>query len=704
MAGDSGTIQSNQDNTILGDFWANFNVDGPSFDVVECADASDSMAEFVLDQYGIDIEGGAKGGPLASIDIKRMDAMTVINQSLMEEFPGTGRLVEAIVTENGGVKFVEIGNTGDNGIEDVYYTVQTHSHVDTVKGVMVTGKKPLPLKLNVPWKPIWGEGENESLFIYNYQDMLANCNLSAFSRYVTMTFNDPYLDSSYNDGLNNLFNVEDPWEQFIGYAYWIDPPEEYAKGNNELSINYTNTSTVPLQIGKTNAAANGPIALIEEVANLGTLQNLPQYDVDSAAGDCWSAPGQGEPVDCSQGIEVPIRDNGSIKRFTNVRNTLVDMFIKINSIYVIGLEIDFLVSSPATDADAKKSADNKSAAGIERKRWVSINDKQRKAFKLIEGKNYATSFKEAEGGTGTDSFPIPCVVFAKESNVDDPEDYGTDVKFWLDPGCKVARSNDNSTASEYNGSILPINKNRGILVEQIWALIDLESPSIVINDPSGHALDIANDLKYYIGRMAIRKEPAPIGFAGEGYSGSNPIDQAAGFQDSDPTTAQNFNDLSELDEAAEIMQGGGMSLTLSFLDEDGVVAQAERLYEYMQYDGVSTVHTCGPCANPQLGARGTTGIINSVQYSYSDKGSYTISVQEGPYIVGGLTPVDGGPTQKMVEEYQAKGTIIKDAGNSVHFKIRIDGFGERWAVSTVPTILRVGDVVSATVHNVPVEA
>lgn len=73
-------------------------------------------------------------------------------------------------------------------------------------------------------------------------------------------------------------------------------------------------------------------------------------------------------------------------------------------------------------------------------------------------------------------------------------------------------------------------------------------------------------------------------------------------------------------------------------------------------------------------------------------------------IVGNLVQADGGPTQKMVEDQGARGTIIQARGDNLHFKVRIDGFGERWAVNMCHSILREGDVVQCSIHNLPVEA
>lgn len=698
MAEDSGTIEAGQDNTVLGEFWPNFNVDGPYFDVSECAQVKDSMAVFTLEQFGIGIEYSRyMGGSLANIDIKRMDAMTVINQSLMEDFPSGGRLIEPIVNEEGKVEFVEIGDTANNGITDVYYTVQTKTYVDTAKGVMVTGGRPLPTRKKIEWKPIWGDDENSSLYIYTYVDMLNNCNKEAFYRYATITFNDPYLDSKYKDGIDNLFDIDNPWEQLLGYAHWKDVPEELVKDNDDYTINYSKTSTVPIKIGMMEGMnPSGDNIIVEKMANLGNIQLLPQFDPKASPADCWADSNQGKTVSFGDGIPVPIRTDPQYKlSYTNQRETLVDKFIKISGVYVIGVEIAYLKSAPLNDAEARKAQNGEP---YEYNIWASIDDRQRKAFKLVEKRNYTVAYDPAEG-----KFKTPYIVFARDTLPNDPEEYGTNKAFYLYQGCKLARELNDAT-NEYTASILPLGKNRGILVEEIWALVDLDTPSVIINDPHGKAKEIAENFVYYLGALKIYAPPAPIGYAGVSHTGGHLVDQTTGVQDNDPTTAIDSESISELEELYDEMQGGGMALTLSFLDETNVADQAARLYKYMQYDGVSTVHTCGPCATPKLGRWGTTGVINSIQYSYSDKGSYTISVQEGPYIVGGLTPVDGGPTQKIAEDMSATGTIIKDVGNGIHFKVSIDGYGERWAISQVYNILRVGDVVSVTVHNNPVEA
>jgi hypothetical protein len=129
------------------------------------------------------------------------------------------------------------------------------------------------------------------------------------------------------------------------------------------------------------------------------------------------------------------------------------------------------------------------------------------------------------------------------------------------------------------------------------------------------------------------------------------------------------------------------------------------LYNHFKSDVIETIYTCGPECNPKLGGYGDSdGVINAIRYNYTDSGSYTVSVTEGPKLVGNLAQVDGGPSMKMAENFSASGVIIDKAGDNIHFKVRIDGYGERWAVNMTHRILRIGDIIQCTVHNNPVEA
>ncbi len=148
-----------------------------------------------------------------------------------------------------------------------------------------------------------------------------------------------------------------------------------------------------------------------------------------------------------------------------------------------------------------------------------------------------------------------------------------------------------------------------------------------------------------------------------------------------------------------------MAITWSFLDEDSIEGMADMLYSHFQSDVIETIYTCGPDCNPILGGYGERdGVINSIRYNYTDSGSYTVSVTEGPRLIGNLAQIDGGPSMKMAENFSAAGTVIEMAGDNIHFKLRIDGYGDRWAVNMAHSILKKNDIVQCTVHNNPVES
>ena len=69
--------------------WPTFGI--PAFslseDIAVACDTTDKIAEAVLEEYGItpiNKSGADTGGDLTNLDVKRMDAMTLVNLSLIE--------------------------------------------------------------------------------------------------------------------------------------------------------------------------------------------------------------------------------------------------------------------------------------------------------------------------------------------------------------------------------------------------------------------------------------------------------------------------------------------------------------------------------------------------------------------------------------------------------------------------------------------
>ncbi len=676
---------------IVEDFWQYFNASGRLIEVEYVPSLTGGLATDVLKYYDIPYRHGPSGD-LASLDIKRMDAMTVIRQSLLEQSAEDGIIYEPIVNDDGEVEFIAVGGF-DGNISDRYYTLQTMQYKEECTGVMVTGAKPRITRKPVEFKLLWCD--SESKVIYDTSNMHSNCMKKDFEQFATIVFNDPHLDSKFEDGIDNLFelNKDNPYDSIIGYVYYKDIPKNLI--SDDTVINLVSSCRIPLEIGINTDNPSQP--------DVGTLIKPPRYKVDITDPkpeddpSCWV--GKEETASFEDGVKVEIPDD---LRFEDIRNTEVDKFIGISAVYVIGYNIDFLTSGPK--ADVLKENPTKEDTQI----YVTVNNPTRSVIRLNEGRDYAVAYNDLGQ---ENKYKIPYIVFANNARPNDTAEYGQVDSFKIHPSCEAFYDEvqQGENPGEGKGTIIPTDHTTGILVQQIFVAADIETPAIEIYDPDGEnskASTIAESLDFYVGALMVEEKPAPVGFNG------NTIDMTQSLRDNDPTKPQNFED-TKYEKASDQMQGGGFAVNFSFLDGDGdyeksqkqVNNLSEAIYNYMNGTGTKeTVYICGPNCEPKLGGQTSDGIVNEITYSYSDSSSYTISVNVGPRLVGDMSQVDGGPYTKITDNVTLQGTVVQDAGTHVHFKVQIDGFGERLAVNVCKDILRVGDKVNCTIYNCPVEA
>lgn len=622
---------------------------------------STPLASDVLTSFGIP-HTGSVGGALANLDIKHMDAEQVIKLSLLESAVG-GAIKEMVVDEEGMVDFVTIGAVDGIG-GDVYYQIQSSTFVDTCKGVMVTGGKPLPTRKKVEFKEIWLDGPKE---IYNAFWMSENGMSESFSQYATIVFDDPQLSTSYKDGIDNLYDMNEAWETIIGYARYIDWPD--SKNSPDTTVERANTSTIPILV-------SGPVNNVEYDAPLGTLQKKPPIGN-------FAPLGPGSTASASDGVPIPIPKDF---RYDTIRGDTVDKLIGVHSVIIVGRKVDTLIGIPNSDSDALLGS---AASAGNVKIMANINSMRDSTYTLKAGDHYVIVYEEGQD---------PRIVFASNSRSFDPAEFGSGVTVHVDTESAFASGETLS-----NVSILPTGGTDGFLVKQVIVLVNLQTPCINIYDPRpGKALEIANGLTYQLGPLISVELPAPIAFNG------SIIDQSEGIKDHDPTTQQDFTDTA-LEQAIDTMNGGGgMAVTLAFLDEDGCAKMSEALFNYLNGgNGSVTTYVCGPNSSPRLGgyAGDSASIINDILYSYSDSNSYTISATSGPMLLGNMASLAGGPTAKTTENVPSSGTVIQDMGDHVNFKVRLDGSGlpPIVAINVAPKVIRVGDKVECTIYNNPVE-
>jgi hypothetical protein len=508
--------------------------------------------------------------------------------------------------------------------------------------------------------------------------MQNSCIKGDFNQWSTIVFDDPHLASGYNDGINNLYEItnSNPWDEIIGYATYIDWPGWETDTDTQITRSDNAKIVLPLT------------GIDGEVPNIGTLFRRPTFaNPDDAA--CYE--GQGEVPDYRTGVKLDIP---SEFRFDTVRGTRADRFAGVVDVYVIGRQISRAAGEPKNPAAAVKNNPSHEDATL----FISVEKSYDELIKLERGTHYVVAYDNSILGK------TPYIVFADNSRKDDPYNFselrGEPANFYIDP--YSAYSTGATSVLTGQGVILPIAETKAIWVTEIWVSVELETPSIVVYHPDGwnnKARSIAETLNYQLAPLVVVDEPAPIAFNG------TIIDQVPGIKDHDPTTAQNFED-TPLETALEKMDGGGQSLSMSFLDEEQARRLSDALYRYYNSgDGTQATYVCGPGTNVELGGPAPNGgIVNSITYSYQDSNSYTISVNSGPKIVGGFAQVSGGPTPKQAEnDSSAKGTVIQDMGNHIFYKVRIDGYGDRIAVNMSPNVIRVGDKVNCSINNNPVE-
>jgi len=643
---------------------------------------SSHLSDDILLYFGITVSPDSLGigSDLDGLDIRHVDAMTLINTSLLIALARNGYgdhgMYEPMVNADGEVEFKEIGKSVAT-LTDIYYQIQSLSYKDSCIGVIVRGGAPLPIWKPFDWRAIWGSNKE----IYDTTRMMTNCMKDDYSTHAVIVFNDPHLDAAYETGINGVYQNNEPFDKILGFARRIDPQGE----SEHTRITYSNSAIVPIKVGQTG---NPEMGTLQELPTFATAADptSPTPDEDP---DCWQHTIDG--VHSGDGILIDVPDS---LEFESVRGTRVNKFVKVEKVYVVGKELDYCRSAPN---------DESAAVGVDlynHRVIIGMNINRTKMHALQEGRNYAIAYEK--WGNGWSAY----IVFAKEARPHDPAEYGTSTSYEYGEYGASGKAFKGATGV---GAILPIAQNKGILVEEIWATVVLDTPSISIYDPAyeyvgsagANASSIAESLTYDITPIIMREPPAPIIYNGR------VLDQSVGVVDANPLTTQDLD--TELDAVMdELDNGTGIDLSVPYITSEADLKNLSiKVQNYMDRgDSVETTYVCGPSCKVELGDEGVSGgIINSISYSYNDSSSYTISVNEGSIMV---KPLAGGgpsgPTFKATEAYNARGTIIGADSSGVNFRVRIDGYGERDAINMTDSFLRVNDVVDCTVHNNPVEA
>ncbi len=642
----------------MSDFWPSFGVGKAPGNITT---GVGSLAANIVRSYGLRCKTPDIGGNLTGLDIKHGDALNIIKMSLVEDSIGNRKgIYEAFVDYgSNSIEFKEVGGFSAGIGSDIYHQIQTGTYIEACSGVMIHGKDPLPVRQAPSWESLLKDA-----ITYDCTAILENCNLDYFKTFVVIVLKDPHIEgSTYANGIDNFYNIG-PFDALLGYAiskYSPDAPPE-------ATIIDVKSVKIPLKLGK-----NKGKTVLGELA----IPPIREEGSDEGVSEgCFT----GQTSELS-GVEIDLKE----LRFETEYGDTVDKFIGISGVYIVGREITTLLGRMPVGGDDESA----------REIWGNMDEPPGNniVVELTNGIHYIINYKEG----------VPSIVFADRSKLyRDKATYGDDVSYKLFQGCRAQGA---GIPQWKKGSILPTGNFAGLVVEEVWAIVDLDTPGIEIRDPNGNADKIAESLVYDMAALVAEDQPPPIAFTGR--NGTRLIDQASAKPDTDPTTQQDLQHSDYENALLEMDAGGGLDLTFSFMDESDCQSLSSILFKYMNgQDGVEIVYTCGPNTNPLLGGYTTGGgVVNSIVHQYSDSGSYTVSVTESGRLISdsNLSGITGGPTMKAMENISVKGTIVDDSGDHVYYQVRLDGMGTRLAINMNSSVLRVGDKVSCTIHNNPVE-
>ncbi len=654
-----------------------------------------SVAKDVLASFGIPLNDGSnEGGTLDNIDIKRGDAFSTLKASLLEEFVKEDKnLIEIRINPDGEAEFYEVGTESSN--INPYYSIFAANFIkdpDKVS-VMVTGAKPKQERKIYEWHQLIGP-DATNYTIHDTTKLSTACLASSYSSTVTITYDDPLRKNpknNWNDGIESIFEPG-PFERFIGFSWRITPPVELTSAYTKIYMQPQ--SSIPVILSDFNYK----IGDTENFPNLGVPKKRQLYSYQDPNDANCNAFGEGqEELYCSSdSIPLPLALTEGLF-VQDMRGTLISRFGGIQGLFVVGIPLIACYGIPKENME--KQANNATNTDL----FIGARNNYKTVVKLNEGIHYVILYKEDMTPTNAEDEQaqdvLPCFQFVDNLSYDDHATTGTGVDFFIG-----ARSTELLEVFEDNpnarGSVIPLENRSGILVEQIWVQVNLDTPCFIVNDPAGKAKNIAEELKVEILGLVLTDNPPPIAMNGE------LINQTEGIIDNDPTETQDLEDTAMEEAYKQMSSGRTLNLNFSSLDEDETVRLSEKLYNLLVEDtGKVYTHTCGPTEQPVLGTTGPNGdIINSIEYSYTDQGSYLINVTEGSKYFGDFAGINGGIYFKQTEDITTKGTIIQDLGNHIDYKVRVDGIGDIKCINGCSAILNIRDRVSITIHNNAVES
>lgn len=714
-----------------------------------------SVAQLVLETFGIPFNlSNVLGGSLPGMDLRNQDATTMIKVSLAAELldtppagstrtggPGFG---EVEIAEDGIARFYISGNDPATGL-DIRYCIPTSQVTTPASLVIVRGYDPPPERV---LRTSFDGLKNKE--IMDYKDCSEeSCDESITSQYASITYDDPQLDQSYLDDIVNSYELQ-AFENIMGYLIDLDMPpvtDPYLPGlplvrnpnykpGIKITFGDTTKEYIKMSANLFNASIIGGSITDESGGVTSIIGGSTSVSNSAIAGSDGSGGGtaltatvttvsaRGDKCTVSQTALAgsTIRISGESFKRTNKFGVRESDFIGVVDVVFSGRKVRSMTTSPGAPSFGVDGlvktvvSPNKELISLQQgKNWTfdvdpTTEDVNIYLFSVIEDDFTAficETYRDPLSATGNPSTDL--VTFTSDNLFTSEE-----------------------TLSNFNDHICNIGDALGYRVNQgrLCIVVERKRPSIDIFSPLGNALELAQQISITYTPIVIIDLPAPIAYAAvdplTSIDGTRTlpsegiINQADGIIDSDPTTDQDLED-SELSILQDNTNGSTIDITLPFAFGEAPdpsypqgVRQGDECLEIARnflalQNRVVTTHSMvlGPDSTPRLGdyvtlPTGEIGIINEINYSYSDSSQYLITITVGPLFLSAGSFNDS-KYQLQMEEVTREGLVIQDAGNGAEYTVRIEGLGEFPCLLMALEDISVGDRVGVKIYNNPVE-
>ena len=603
----------------------------------------ENVAVQILNNFDIPYIGSPPPyGNLCGYDINNMNAADAVQLSLAENMK-IGKLYELYTNADGFAYFQEVYPNPETASIDIRTCIPTSNIDSAVDLVIVRGYDTPPCRsfkdfVSLDWL------ETDSL--YYYAD---HC--PEFSTEAWRSYKDPVLETSYKDGVENLYELKE-FEQLVGYVIDFD-------GETDPNIKYSFSNTTLKNIDLFGTVSVSALSGKVEICNEGT------YTKDTVSYNGYTY---------SLGNYTEIDKYGSPW----------PLFLNVQGLYAITYSI----------VSATLYPDYQGASG---------------AFVVIEPKKKFISIPASNWHWTLNSDGSPQIHFYyRTPGTLETNSWATTSQLtgwaWSDEW-DINNSSSRSPGDAPPGLIIPnLGSGWATLVTKLWAAVEIDRPSVHVNDPSGNAIDVVNRLEIKYQPIIVTDEPPAVAYNFGG--GSRLVDHTLDLYDSDPSTVQVLPQDIEGSMAWLQTQTNGrtVDISLPFCDSTDCLEMANTIFN-LQDENITTYNmVCGPISNPKLGTKvpGYEGRINKISYSYTDSSAYNINVSVGPTFLG-AKGWSGGIYQRKTEDFTREALVTWSQGDGVNFRVLIRGMGVYHAINKTLATYSPGEKVSVTVHNNPVE-